>query len=100
MCIRDRGIDCAEKAEALKQMFECSKVALIYGAAGTGKTMLINHVAHFFADRDKIFLAQTNPAVDNLKRRVTATNSDFMTIPKFLGNRNRITCLLYTSRCV
>ena len=87
----NQGIDCAEKAEALKQMFECSKVALIYGAAGTGKTTLINHVAHFFADRDKIFLAQTNPAVDNLKRRVTATNSDFMTITKFLGNRNRIT---------
>lgn len=87
----NQGIDCNEKAEALKQMFECSKVALIYGAAGTGKTTLINHVAHFFADRDKIFLAQTNPAVDNLKRRVTAAKSNFMTITKFLGNRNRIT---------
>lgn len=87
----NQGIDCDEKAEALKQMFECSRVALIYGAAGTGKTTLINHVAHFFADRDKIFLAQTNPAVDNLKRRVTATNSVFMTITKFLGNRNRNT---------
>lgn len=87
----NQGIDCDEKAEALKQMFECSRVALIYGAAGTGKTTLINHVAHFFADRDKIFLAQSNPAVDNLKRRVTATNSVFMTITKFLGNRNRNT---------
>lgn len=87
----NQGIDCSEKAEALKQMFEHSKVALIYGAAGTGKTTLINHVAHFFADRNKIFLAQTNPAVDNLKRRVTAANSNFMTITKFLGKRNRIT---------
>lgn len=80
----NHGVDCEEKKEALIQMFANSQVALIYGSAGTGKSTLIDHVAHFFADREKLFLAQTNPAVDNLKRRVTAANSTFSTIAKFL----------------
>ncbi len=79
----NNGVDCDEKKEALLHMFEQSKVAFIYGSAGTGKSTLINHIAHFFSERSKLFLAQTNPAVDNLKRRVTASNSNFMTITKF-----------------
>lgn len=78
------GVDCDEKKAALRQMYENSKVALIYGSAGTGKSTLINHVAHFLANKRKLFLCQTNPAVDNLKRRVTAANCTFLTISKFL----------------
>ena len=78
------SIDCEEKRDALIQMFEKSRVALIYGAAGTGKSTLINHISHFFADSSKLFLANTNPAADNLKRKVSASNSDFMTITKFV----------------
>ena len=78
------GVDCDEKKFALKQMFEKSRVALVYGSAGTGKSTLINHVAHFFADKRKLFLSQTNPAVDNLKRKVDASNCTFLTISKFL----------------
>lgn len=80
----NNGIDCDEKKEALTKMFESSQVALIYGSAGTGKSTLINHIAHFFAEHEKLFLAQTNPAVDNLKRRVTASNCTFITVTKFL----------------
>jgi len=61
---------------------------LVYGSAGTGKSTLINHIAHFFADKQKLFLAQTNPAVDNLKRRVTASNCVFSTITKFIKKQN------------
>ena len=78
------GVDCEEKKNALMQMYSHSKVALIYGSAGTGKSTLIDHTAHFFADKRKLFLAQTNPAVDNLKRRVTAANCTFSTIAKYL----------------
>jgi energy-coupling factor transporter ATP-binding protein EcfA2 len=78
------NIDSDEKINALIQMFEASTVALIYGSAGTGKSTLINHVSHFFADKDKLYLAQTNPAVDNLKRRVDAAGCTFSTIRKFL----------------
>jgi hypothetical protein len=84
----NHGVDCDEKKEALTRMFENSRVALMYGSAGTGKSTFINHVAHFFADKQKLFLAQTNPAVDNLNRRVTASNCTFSTITKFLKKRN------------
>jgi putative ribosome biogenesis GTPase RsgA len=36
------GVDCVEKKEALTQMFENSRVALMYGSAGTGKSTLVN----------------------------------------------------------
>jgi hypothetical protein len=68
------------KAEALRGLFSRSKVAFVYGPAGTGKSTMVDHIASFFADERKLFLAHTNPAVDNLKRRVDAPNSFFSTI--------------------
>ena len=41
-------IDCEEKRVFIEDMFENSKVALIYGAAGTGKSTMINHISNFF----------------------------------------------------
>ncbi len=82
------NIDCNEKKEALIQMFEKSRVALIYGAAGTGKSTMINHISNFFNDDNKLYLANTNPAVDNLKRKVKAANCTFKTITKFLSYWN------------
>lgn len=81
-------IDCDEKSKALTELFEQSKVALIYGAAGTGKSTMINHISNFFKDEKKLYLANTNPAVDNLKRKVNASNCTIKTITKFLNFRN------------
>ncbi len=81
-------VDCEEKKIALLNMFESSQVALIYGSAGTGKSTLINHIAHFFADKSKLFLAQTHPAVDNLQRRVTASNCRYSTIASYTWRTN------------
>lgn len=75
-----RGIDDPVKKDALKLLFSQSRVALIYGAAGTGKSTMVDHIAHYFKDKEKLFLAHTHPAIDNLKRKVTAQNSDFRTI--------------------
>ncbi|MBD5467926.1 MAG: AAA family ATPase [Lachnospiraceae bacterium] len=80
-------VNCDEKKVILQGMFETSKVFLIYGAAGTGKTYLLNHVAQLFDDRQKLFLANTNPAVDNLRRKIRAQNCEFSTIAKFTGKR-------------
>lgn len=85
-------VDCDEKRTALRQMFSQSSVSLIYGSAGTGKSTIINHISHLFSTQSRLYLANTNPAVDNMKRRVTvqSTDTDFMTITKFLkkwGNR-------------
>lgn len=77
-------IDCEEKRNHLLNLFENSHISLIYGAAGTGKSTLINHIAHRFSNYSKLFLANTNPAIDNLKRKVTAANTEFFTIAKFL----------------
>ena len=84
----NNGVDCDEKKEAMLHMFEQSQVALIYGSAGTGKSTLINHLSHYFSGNTKLFLAQTNPAVDNLKRKVTAANSEYMTLSKFVKKSN------------
>lgn len=75
-----RVIDDPVKKDALKLLFSQSRVALIYGAAGTGKSTMVNHIASYFNDRQKLFLAHTHPAIDNLKRKVNAQNSDFRTI--------------------
>ena len=69
-------------------MFESSQVALIYGSAGTGKSTLINHISNFFNDKSKLFLANTNPAVDNLKRKVKASNCTYKTVAKFISSKN------------
>jgi len=93
------NIDSDEKEQALKLMFENSKVALIYGAAGTGKSTMINHISNFFNDEDKLYLANTNPAVDNLKRRVNASNCTFKTIAKFLWSSNTQYDILIIDEC-
>ena len=94
-------IDDEGKKEALRQMFANSHVALIYGSAGTGKSTLIKHISNFWADKDKIFLANTHPAVDNMRRKVTAGNSEYNTIAKFLSKRNNNTdCdVLFIDEC-
>lgn len=79
-------IDDPLKATALTKLFEHSNVALVYGAAGTGKSTMVNHIANYFEGARKLFLAHTNPAVDNLKRRVKAPNSEFSTISKHVRN--------------
>jgi hypothetical protein len=81
-------VDCDEKKDALRKMFENSKVALVYGSAGTGKSTMINHVSNFFNERKKLYLANTNPAVDNMRRKVQAANCTFKTINRFLSNKN------------
>lgn len=91
--------DC--KKQSLRYMFAESHVALIYGSAGTGKSTLINHISNFWANNTKIFLANTHPAVDNMRRKVTAGNSDYDTIAKFLSDRyyNTDCDILFIDEC-
>lgn len=74
------AVDCAEKKTILLDMFSRYDLALIYGAAGTGKTTLIKHLSSYFADSSKLFLANTNPAKENLRRQIKVSNSEFSTI--------------------
>lgn len=84
----ERGIDDPFKIEALKLLFLNSCVALIYGAAGTGKSTLLDHISKFFNSNSKLFLAHTNPAKDNLQRKISAQESEFRTIRSHLSRSN------------
>lgn len=85
----DYQIDSDEKKTALINMFTKSQVSVIYGSAGTGKTTLINHISHLFKNYSRLYLAHTNPAVNNLKRKVVASsNCKFMTITKFINTKD------------
>ncbi|WP_026867130.1 ATP-dependent DNA helicase [Jeotgalicoccus marinus] len=95
------SIDCEEKKKALRSIFDKSKVALIYGAAGTGKTTLIDHISNFFNEKKKIYLSNTNPAVDNLKQKVHSSNCSYYTIAKYLTHSHNDTdCdVLFIDEC-
>ncbi|MBD5115537.1 MAG: AAA family ATPase [Ruminococcaceae bacterium] len=82
-------IDSKEKLEAVKMMFSNSQVALIYGSAGTGKTTLINHISNIYNNREKLYLANTHPTVENLRRKVTASNCKFDTIASIVSTYNK-----------
>jgi hypothetical protein len=75
-----KEFDDETKVAALTSLFKDSKVALIYGAAGSGKSTMINYLANYLNDKPLLFLANTHPAVDNLRRKVRAQNADFRTI--------------------
>lgn len=80
-------INSEEKKEILSKMFVKSHLSMIYGAAGTGKTYIINLISQFFDDKNKLYLANTNPAVENLRRKVNSQRCRFMTIKKFLSKK-------------
>lgn len=83
-------IDCEQKQDMFKEAFENSKVAAIYGAAGTGKTTFIKYIAEYFSEATKYFLANTNAAVQNLKRRISVKKSTFMTIERYKNKKSNI----------
>lgn len=91
-------IDCYEKKEILKNMFVQSKIAMVYGAAGTGKSTLINYISNLWNESDKLYIANTNPAVENLRRKVNAGNTEFMTIKKYLNRRRKVD-ILFVDEC-
>lgn len=87
----DYEIDCDEKQEIIRSIFSKSKVGVVYGSAGVGKSTLINHISHYFDDKNKLYLTQTNPAKENLVRKVDAENTSFSTIASFLRKESNDT---------
>lgn len=91
---------CQEKRDIIPKLFESSCVAVVQGSAGTGKTTLVGYIAQLYASSSKLFLAQTNPAVDNLKRRVSAPGCEFRTIASFLNSASSaVFDLLFIDEC-
>lgn len=94
------AIDDPSKRAIAESLFERSSVALLYGSAGTGKTTLINIVCDVLSSSRKIAIANTNPAVDNLRRKVNTSSCEFMTIAKYLRrSKAQSTDLLIVDEC-
>ena len=70
--LKESSLDFADdlKKQALRDVFVNSRLLLIYGAAGTGKTTLINYISNLMANQRKLFLTKTHTALQNLKRRI------------------------------
>lgn len=73
------------KKQAIKEIFVNSHLLLIYGAAGTGKTTLINYISNLMSNSKKLFLSKTHTAKQNLQRRIEnpGLSADFMSIDSF-----------------
>ena len=93
-------IDSDEKKNALCTLFKSSKVALIYGSAGTGKSTMVKHISNFFQDRKKVYLANTHAAKENLKRYVKSTEyNSFSTVKNYLNNGGGECEILFIDEC-
>ena len=75
-----------KKIEALKKAFVDSKVLMIYGAAGTGKTTLMDYISTMMDGCSKLFLTKTHTALENMKRRIKSPGLiyEFMGVDSFI----------------
>ena len=94
--IRTDEID-DNKIQALRNVFVFSKDIMIYGAAGTGKTTLMNHIADLMRGRNMLFLSKTHTALENLQRRITSAGSNcrFVGIDSFINSSTLFPCDIY-----
>ncbi len=94
------NIDCLDKRNALLEAFSHSKMFAVYGSAGTGKTKMLEHFAHLYEEKDKLFLSNTYASLENLKRRIKVENSEFSSIKKYLKRHIHKTCdILILDEC-
>ncbi|MDO5812544.1 MAG: ATP-dependent RecD-like DNA helicase [Bacillota bacterium] len=92
-------IDDEKKKEILLNLFCKSSVGIITGAAGTGKTTMMKYIAEFFLNKKKIFLAQTNTAVENMKQKINVDNSIFETVKKNTNKTLKLCDVLFIDEC-
>ena len=93
-------IDSAEKYQVMQTLFASSKVALIYGSAGSGKSTMIKHISKLFAEEEKIYLANTHTAKGNLERYVGDTeNTTFSTIKSHISQGRTYCDILFIDEC-
>lgn len=80
-------IDDNEKKKIVSNIFKHSRLGMIYGVAGTGKTKVAEHIAQIFDDKNILLLANTNAAKNNLQDRINAF-CDCYTVHDYIKNKN------------
>ncbi len=91
-----------DKIKIFDVIFRENSIAFIHGPAGTGKTKMLEVVATVFKDYSKIFLSNTNTAVENLRRRIINydnENSIFETTTHYNKNDDNIYDILIIDEC-
>lgn len=84
---QQEDIDSEQKKEILRELFAKSRVALIYGSAGTGKTKMIEYINNIFHTENKVFLSNTHASVNNLKIRIGESDKHtFSTVASYLSH--------------
>jgi hypothetical protein len=81
-------IDDNEKKKIVSNIFKHSRLGMIYGAAGTGKTKVAEHIAKIFDDKNILLLANTNAAKNNLQDRINNAFCDCYTVHDYIKNKN------------
>ena len=84
---RQDSIDSDEKIAILKKLFAYAQISLIVGPAGTGKTTLINYISELYERESIYYVANTNAAVENIKRKVPRSVGVCETVNKFLQSK-------------
>jgi len=91
-----------DKIKILKETLRKSKVTIIHGPAGTGKTKMLEVFSEIFKDYNKIFLANTNTATNNLERRISKIDnnkSSFQTVYSYINNNDNEYDMLIIDEC-
>ena len=92
--IKNCGIkfDDIDKKIALKHLFVNSNIMLIYGAAGTGKTTLINYISRMFGNARKLYITKTHTALQNVIRSLDKNidNCDFEIIDSITRSNSAV----------
>ena len=78
-------IDDVAKQKIVKNIFMNSRLGMVYGAAGIGKTRVAEYIAKIFENKNILLLANTNAAKNNLERRINAS-CDCYTVYDYLKN--------------
>lgn len=81
-------IDDNEKKKIVSNIFKHSRLGMIYGAVGTGKTKVAEHIAKIFDDKNILLLANTNAAKNNLQDRINNAFCDCYTVHDYIKNKN------------
>lgn len=92
-------VDSKEKADVLEKAFSSNRIIALYGSAGTGKTVFMNHLSHLFNNSSKLFLAKTNSAVEYMRKVINADNCLFKSVDSWLRSEGEDFDLLFIDEC-
>lgn len=93
-------VDNEEKRTIVKKLFTDSRIGIINGAAGTGKTTFLSYLPKLY-DADMMVLSVTNTALNNLRNRLgDSSNIKYSTVASIVNRQDSYkTDLLIVDEC-